>query len=505
VTPIASLPATGNCYLEMQVNPDRPMTPRVRITSSAYSYFAQRAESAGVAIGQPWVRGGPGDSVLYTAYMVGLAKGGGANALLGPSAWTHVNLGFRCTTGLSGQDRFHCAVGGGRNNVASGLSSTVAGGDGNRASGDEANVAGGDGNSATAFASSIGGGWYNRASGSSSFVGGGGWGDAMGDYSVIGGGRSDSARALYGAALSGFGNLAGAAPSDTGALVAGGSFNWAFGRYGFVGGGRGNQAYEYAAIGGGESNYAARAAAVGGGLKNAASAAFSTVAGGMCDTSAATYSFTAGTGSVVPYGYTNSAAFNGQTATASNQTRVGILSKASGTFTIDHPLDLSGKILNHYFIEGPEMRNIYDGEAVLDASGRAVVFLPDYFDALNRKPRVQLTGVGSSDVYVTEKVSGNRFTIGGKPGAQVYWQVTGERKDVSAEVTRRMMPVEQPKTDALAGRMLDDEFLAGCMDQLMREGKATGIDFRTAAGRQRYEHLQKMLREAEQQRSEEEK
>jgi hypothetical protein len=177
---------------------------------------------------------------------------------------------------------------------------------------------------------------------------------------------------------------------------------------------------------------------------------------------------------------------------------VGVLSKASGTFTIDDPIDPEGKILNHYFIEGPEMRNLYDGEAVLDSSGQAVVVLPDYFDALNRNPRIQLTGVGSSDVFVAQEVDGNRFVIGGKPGIKVFWQVTGERKDVSAEATRRMMPVEQPKTGDLKGRMLDDDFLAGCMEQLVREGKAAGIDFRTAAGRQRYEDMLKQLQDAQQ-------
>jgi hypothetical protein len=199
---------------------------------------------------------------------------------------------------------------------------------------------------------------------------------------------------------------------------------------------------------------------------------------------------------MVPVSFTNSAAFNGQTATNSNQTRVGMLSKASGTFTIDHPLDPYGKILNHYFIEGPEMLNIYRGSVVLDATGRAEVSLPSYFSALNRNPMVQLTGVGTPEVvYLAEKVSGGRFVIGGPAGAEVYWQVTGERNDVSAEATRRMMPVEQPKTGVLAGRMLDDEFLSGCMEQLVREGKAAGINFRTAAGRRRYERLEQRLPE----------
>jgi hypothetical protein len=229
---------------------------------------------------------------------------------------------------------------------------------------------------------------------------------------------------------------------------------------------------------------------VGGGGSNTASGYAATVGGGYADTAAGNTIFAVGSHSVVPSGYSNSAAFNGQTATASNQLRCGALSKASGSFTIDHPLDPYNKILNHYFIEGPEMLNIYRGSVVFDANGRAEVKLPDYFSALNRNPHIQLTGVGTKEVvYVAEDVTGNRFVIGGLAGAKVYWLVTGERQDVSAEATRRMMPVEQPKTGPLAGRMLDDEFLSGCMEQLEREGKAQGINFRTAEGRRRYEEM----------------
>jgi hypothetical protein len=284
---------------------------------------------------------------------------------------------------------------------------------------------------------------------------------------------------------------------DQYATVGGGWQNIASGVYATVAGGLHNDAETvYTTVAGGSNNIASSQwATVGGGRENAASGDYATVAGGAFDTSAAQSSFTTNYNSVVPSGFGNSAAFNGQRATASNQTRVGALSKASGTFTIDHPLDPSGKILNHYFIEGPEMLNIYRGSAVLDGSGRAVVTLPDYFDALNRNPQVVLTGIGNSDVYLVEEVSGNRFTIGGKPGTKVNWIATGERKDVSAEITRRLMPVEQPKTGVLAGTMLDDDFLRGAMDQLVREGKAQGIDFRTAGGRQSYE---KMKQSAEQ-------
>jgi hypothetical protein len=48
-TPIASVPDAGNLYLEMQVNPNPAMTPRVRIVSAAYAYKADTAGYAGAA------------------------------------------------------------------------------------------------------------------------------------------------------------------------------------------------------------------------------------------------------------------------------------------------------------------------------------------------------------------------------------------------------------------------------------------------------------------------
>jgi len=180
VTPIVSVPDAGSLYLGLQVGAGGELAPRLRIASAAYAYKADTANyaiAAGSGGDDAWVRGG--DSVLYTVHRLGLAKGEGQNAILGPSAHTHVNFGFRCTTGLTGQDRFHIAVGGGRNNVASGSHSTIAGGSNNRAAGDNANVAGGQSNSAAAYASEVGGGLSNTASGT---------------YSVVGGGRAPTAR-----------------------------------------------------------------------------------------------------------------------------------------------------------------------------------------------------------------------------------------------------------------------------------------------------------------------
>ncbi len=525
VTPIGSLPSAGAVYLGMTVSGGPELTPRVRIVSAAYAYLTEQAANADLLQGKDttgFVRAGQMGSV--TSAMV--VDGTVAAADLGQmgassdqvmkwtgSAWEARNdsvgqssggtvtsvsqtTGVVCspnpiiTTGTVGFDQTY---GDGRYVNVSGDSMTsrlAAAGEirshvrgtfgANCINQGASSFAAGQSCKTYADFCNVGGGYLNQAgepssSDSCATVCGGYYNFNGGRFTFIGGGRRNSCSYNRG-------------------VICGGDSNQVNGSAGVVCGGVGNKANQNGMVGGGGGNFASNSyAAVLGGADNAASGLYSTVGGGWADTSDASYSFTVGNSSFVPSGYNNSAAFNGQTASASSQTRVGVLSKASGTFTIDHPLDPSGKILNHYFIEGPEMLNIYRGSVVLDASGRAEVDLPPYFGALNRNPQVVLTGIGSSDVYLVEEVSGNRFTVGGKPGTKVNWIATGERKDVSAEVTRRMMPVEQPKTGSLAGRMLDDEFLSGCMDQLVREGKAQGIDFRTTAGRARYQKMKQSV------------
>src|SRR5262249_19043693 len=72
----------------------------------------------------------------------------------------------------------------------------------------------------------------------------------------------------------------------------------------------------------------------------------------------------------------------------------GTLSKGAGTFKIDHPLDPENKYLYHSFVESPDMMNIYNGNLTTDENGDAVVALPDYFEALNKDFRYQLTVIG---------------------------------------------------------------------------------------------------------------
>ncbi len=143
---------------------------------------------------------------------------------------------------------------------------------------------------------------------------------------------------------------------------------------------------------------------------------------------------------------------------AGNLTVTGNLTKGSGSFKIDHPLDPANKYLSHSFVESPDMMNIYNGLVLLDTKGEASVILPDYFQALNSDFRYQLTAIGAPgpNLYVAEEISGNHFKIaGGKPGAKVSWQVTGIRQDAYAKAHR--INVEEDKPEQQRGHYLHPE------------------------------------------------
>jgi len=100
------------------------------------------------------------------------------------------------------------------------------------------------------------------------------------------------------------------------------------------------------------------------------------------------------------------------------------------TFLIDHPLDPANKILRHYSIESNEITNMYRGIITLNASGQAIVNLPNYFDAANIKPSYQLTAIGTPiQPYVLKEVTNNQFTVAGKPNTKVSWTVYAKRND----------------------------------------------------------------------------
>jgi hypothetical protein len=140
----------------------------------------------------------------------------------------------------------------------------------------------------------------------------------------------------------------------------------------------------------------------------------------------------------------------------------GAISKPGGSFKIDHPVDPADKYLYHSFVESPDMKNVYDGTVALDAKGEARVELPDWFEALNRDYRYQLTAIGSSapELHISREVKDGTFSIaGGKENQKVSWQVTGIRQDAWANANR--IPVEVDKKNEDHGRYLHPELFGG--------------------------------------------
>jgi trimeric autotransporter adhesin len=149
----------------------------------------------------------------------------------------------------------------------------------------------------------------------------------------------------------------------------------------------------------------------------------------------------------------------------------GSLSKGSGSFKIDHPLDPANKYLYHSFVESPDMMNVYNGNITTDRRGLATVVLPDYFEALNRDFRYQLTVIGQFAQAIVEKeITNNSFVIKtSRPGVKVSWQVTGVRHDAYAEAHR--IQVEEEKTPQERGHYLHPE-LFGAQPELATEADA---------------------------------
>jgi len=133
-------------------------------------------------------------------------------------------------------------------------------------------------------------------------------------------------------------------------------------------------------------------------------------------------------------------------------TVTGTLTKPAGSFKIDHPLDPANKYLYHSFVESPDMKNVYDGNVVTDERGFATVTLPDWFEALNRDFRYQLTVLGGGEVWaqarIARKIESNAFVIQtSAPRIEVSWQVTGIRQDAWANAHRIQVEEEKPELE----------------------------------------------------------
>ncbi len=263
-------------------------------------------------------------------------------------------------------------------------------------------------------------------------------------------GRGGAATAAAGPFAGGVGgSFGGGAGGGAGLVTGGGEANTvSAGGFGiFALGGRGSSAGQAAGSGGG---FTGGSAPVGSNANGGSGA--SAVGGSGRGTGSGGVGLFASGGSHGGGGSADAALLGG------NVTVTGTLAKGGGAFKIDHPLDPRNKYLYHSFVESPDMKNIYDGVVQLSADGAATVTLPEWFEALNRDFRYQLTPVGAPGpgLYISREVSGNTFEIaGGTPGAKVSWLVTGIRKDAFAESAR--IPVEQDKPEAERGHFLHPE------------------------------------------------
>ena len=126
-------------------------------------------------------------------------------------------------------------------------------------------------------------------------------------------------------------------------------------------------------------------------------------------------------------------------------------------FKIDHPLDPENKYLYHAAVESSEVLNIYSGNVITDQRGDAVVTLPDWFEALNKDPRYQLTVIGTfAQAIIASQIQDNRFTIKtNAPNVRVSWQVTGVRSDVG--MSQRPFKAEQDKPERERGSYLNPQ------------------------------------------------
>jgi len=104
--------------------------------------------------------------------------------------------------------------------------------------------------------------------------------------------------------------------------------------------------------------------------------------------------------------------------------------------------------------------NIYRGNIVLDANGKAVIDMPSYFDAINKDFSYILTAIGAPapGIYVSKELENGRFEIaGGNAGQKISWQVTAQRNDLYLQTYPERGEPEQMKPENRRGTYLAPE------------------------------------------------
>ena len=444
VTPITSLPESGACYLSLQVALSPELSPRQRIVSAAYSYLAARSANSDLLQGKDttgFVRTGQANSVTSDMIVDGTIAAVDLNQMGATdgqvlewrnSAWapttpvpaphTHIGESWSSTSADLG---LGVKLDRNSSNAVYGKVDTVL------------NSGSGSANGASIY---VGGTGTGDKLGVDCFIGGTGTGDRVGAnchaYNAYGGNATGGS--FDGDVLTGSGEAVGlegtgwAGGSSSGEVVGirGNAQNFSTGTGYTQGGQFSASAAQGATRVDGVYVQASANSGPAYGLYSQAQSASGPVY--------AVYALRVGGGDYAGY-------FDG------NVTVTGNLSKGGGSFQIDHPLDPLNKYLFHSFVESPDMMNIYNGNLVSDARGYATVSLPNWFQALNRDFRYQLTVIderdsdGFAQAKVVRGVKDNSFVIRTSvPFTTVSWQVTGIRQDPYANANRIQVEVDKP-------------------------------------------------------------
>ncbi|MBT7189010.1 MAG: hypothetical protein HN916_02355 [Anaerolineae bacterium] len=203
-------------------------------------------------------------------------------------------------------------IGGGEENIASGIDSFVGGGKRNAATAIYTAIGGGQLNTASVAFSTIGGGVKNSTENVYSTVGGGYANLTTGQFSTIGGGSRNTANFHHSTVGGGIQNIANASDvtiaggaynvaSDPHATIGGGTQNMASGTGATISGGAGNNTEaNHSSIGGGLGNeIAGNYAVISGGRGNLALGAYSVIPGGLANQAQSDYSFASGYRSII--------------------------------------------------------------------------------------------------------------------------------------------------------------------------------------------------------------
>ena len=207
--------------------------------------------------------------------------------------------------------------------------------------------------------------------------------------------------------------------------------------YNFIAG-RGNCA------GGGASNNGSDNSAIFG-CSNRSCGAFNFVAGATNNTS--TYNYVAILGTY------------GKTSTNNNQLMTccicayGSLSKASGTFTIDHPNPKkeSEYNLKHSFVESPTAGdNVYRWEIDIDDTLQGEIILPEYYRYLNENSQVWVNPVDNlGRAFGIVNISATKVKITTSDPGKFNILVIGTRKDKAAVEAWKGVEVKKTKEEKL--------------------------------------------------------